>query len=68
MGHRGVNGVSEGDLVLTEEQLWGYEKVALVTHVDNETCPARVYVLYDSQEWSTWEDEVELINGPARSI
>jgi hypothetical protein len=64
----GFINVVEGDLVLTEEELWGYEKVALVTRVDSETCPARVFVLYDSQIWTTWEDEVELVYAAPRSI
>ena len=60
--------ITEGDLVLTEEALWEHEKVALVTHVDDSLHPARLHILCEGQEWSTWEDEVELVSATSRSI
>ncbi len=60
--------IAEGDLVLTEEALWEHEKVALVTHVDDSLNPPRLHILCEGQEWSTWEDEVELVSATPRSV
>ena len=60
--------IIEGDLVFTEEALWEHEKVALVTQVDDSLNPARLHILCEGQEWSTWEDEVELVNATPRSL
>ena len=61
--------IAEGDLVLTEEALWEHEKFALVTEIlDDSLNPSRIHILCEGQEWSTWEDEVELVNAAPRPI
>ena len=64
----GYINIVEGDLVLTEEALWEHERVALVTHVDDRVEPARLHILYDGYLYTTWEDEVELVNAAPRPL